>query len=523
MAMPITTTSLNAMAHRATAPVQACSYAADVCLLLEGTYPYVAGGVSSWVHQLIRGLPDLRFVLFHIGPTPDAYGAPRYPLPANVTGLRVAYCQGGPSASRESGGAAGPTRPRPRSARAGGSRVLRALRQLHLGAVDDQLVADLASADLPVSEFLHGRAAFDLACELAERLAPERPFLDLFWHFRAMHVPLLRLLSETVPDAALYHAPSAGYAGLLGAVASVRTGRPFLLTEHGLYSRERDIELARASWIQEEPEHGALGRLAPAATSPLRALWSRFFHAMGRVAYQRARRIVSLSEGARRKQVADGAPAAVTCVIPNGVDVDRLGHLACRPKHTRQGPLRVGFVGRVVPIKDVVTFIKACDRALRQVTLEARIIGPDEEAPHYAQRCRSLVALLAHGSRIRFVGPQPIEQIYDAIDLIVLTSFSEGQPLVVLEAQAAGLPAIATDVGACRELLEGRTAADRRLGPSGLVTPIANPRETAEAMVALGTDLALRHRFGAAGRERVTAFYRDSEMLLRYRELYREP
>ena len=65
------------------------------------------------------------------------------------------------------------------------------------------------------------------------------------------------------------------------------------------------------------------------------------------------------------------------------------------------------------------------------------------------------------------------------LDVVVLTSLSEGQPLVILEAYAAGLPVVATYVGACRELIEGGDEADRALGPSGIVTRVANPAETA--------------------------------------------
>src|SRR5512146_1432689 len=70
---------------------------AQVCLLLEGTYPYVAGGVSSWVHCIISNLPELSFALLHIGAQRGAYGPARYTLPANVAGLSEVYCQTGPS------------------------------------------------------------------------------------------------------------------------------------------------------------------------------------------------------------------------------------------------------------------------------------------------------------------------------------------------------------------------------------------------------------------------------------------
>ena len=63
----------------------------DVLLLLEGTFPYVAGGVSSWVNQIIRGYPELRFGAIFIGSQPADYGAMRYALPENLVHLDVVY------------------------------------------------------------------------------------------------------------------------------------------------------------------------------------------------------------------------------------------------------------------------------------------------------------------------------------------------------------------------------------------------------------------------------------------------
>ena len=132
------------------------------------------------------------------------------------------------------------------------SQMLAAFRRIHLGQEATVDVIDqLASGDLTIAELLHGRASFALFSELAEQLAPDAPFLDLFWHLRAMHVPLLRVLATPPARAAGYHAVATGYAGLLAAVWSRRTGRPLMITEHGIYSRERDMELARAEWIED--------------------------------------------------------------------------------------------------------------------------------------------------------------------------------------------------------------------------------------------------------------------------------
>ena len=131
---------------------------AQVCLLLEGTYPYVAGGVSSWVHDIISNLPELSFALLHIGAQRGTYGPARYTLPANVAELSELYCQPGP--------ASGPvdlaTREelerqirglRRRRGPPYASRTLAALRRMHLDdRVDDALLADLAQADLSVPD-----------------------------------------------------------------------------------------------------------------------------------------------------------------------------------------------------------------------------------------------------------------------------------------------------------------------------------------------------------------------------------
>ncbi len=177
-------------------------------------------------------------------------------------------------------------------------------------------------------------------------------------------------------------------------------------------------------------------------------------------------------------------------------------------------------MGRVVPIKDVVTFVKACDLAMRTVELDVRIIGPTDEDPGYVARCSALVERLGRQEQIRFVGPKPPSEIYGDLDLVALTSFSEGQPLVMLEAYAAEVPVLATDVGACREMIEGRTAEDRALGPSGIVCPVASPTHTAAALVSLARNPRLRRRMGLAGRRRVTAYYQRRTMLASYRALY---
>ena len=171
------------------------------------------------------------------------------------------------------------------------------------GEAGADVLAALASNDLTLPELLHGRASFQLLTTIAERVAPDAPFLDLFWHYRAIFAPVLRLLAAPTVPARCYHAVATGYAGLLAALWSHRTGRPLMVTEHGIYARERDMELARADWIRDE----AGGRVRAARRPGRRA--SRRCAGSGRRSSGRCRasptcrrrHIVTLSEANRRE------------------------------------------------------------------------------------------------------------------------------------------------------------------------------------------------------------------------------
>jgi glycosyltransferase involved in cell wall biosynthesis len=432
-----------------------------------------------------------------------------YEVPKNVACLQEVHCRGGALVRHRAA----------RGFRRARSRVLAAIRRIHTDdRVDDDLLDDLAAGDLTVHELLHGGEAFELMRdELYPQVSPGASFTAFFWHFRAMHVPMLRLLAAPCPTASVYHAVSTGYAGLIGAVASWRHRRPLVVTEHGLYARERELELSRAAWLHD---NAVAGPLVAARPSLLRRFWSRWFRMLSRIAYHRAARLLTLSEVNRVKQLADGADPAKLVIVPNGIDQERWRAVAEKRAAAESRRTRIGFVGRVVPIKDVVTLIRAVGLAREQVDLELWIVGPADEDPAYAQRCHALVDQLGLGEHVKFLGSQPVADIYPQLDGIVLTSLSEGQPLVILEAHAAGLPVVASDVGACRELIEGGDETDRRLGPSGIVTRVACPADTAAALVRLARNPELRATMGRAGLQRVSARYQLSQVVATYDSLY---
>ena len=484
---------------------------ADICLILEGTYPYVTGGVSSWIHQLVTALPELRFAVFHISATQGETHEPRYTMPPNVVSLVDVGIHGGdePAVKGEVTEAAA------------WETIWRYHEEMKDGRADGlegllRQISPHAGAGPSVHDFIYGKPSWEIVRRLYESRAPDISFLDYFWTWRFTHLPMFRLLRAPVPEAAVYHTVSTGWAGFVAAVQRVRRGRPMLLTEHGIYSRERRMEIDQAEWIYVQ-------RQAPMTLSAgpgfFKELWARLFERLSRITYVEADRIVTIFEGNRQAQIRDGADPAKTLVVPNGLDV---GPLSALPRvEPAAGEFRIGFVGRVVPIKDVKTFIRAVKIVVTaQPGARAVIAGPGDEDPEYLAECQGLAVALGIAERVEFTGRVDVKQIYPRVDVLVLTSISEGLPLVILEAAAAGIPVVSTDVGACRELLEGRLPADRALGASGLVTGLADPAATARAILVFARDPGLCEEMGRAARARVRAHYQESDLIRRYREIY---
>ncbi len=491
---------------------------ADIALLLEGTYPYVRGGVSSWVHQIITALPEIRFAVVFIGSEPSMYGPAQYQFPGNVTHVETHYLLRQDRHIKP-------------HARKGNRRAFAQMDSLHThlregGEIPSNEMMEaftrLGSPDgITQEDFLYSKASWEYITQQYRQRCTEPSFVDYFWAVRAMHAPLFVLakIAAGLPPVRAVHAISTGYAGLLGAMIRLRRGIPFVLTEHGIYTKERKIDLAQATWLHDHNDdvcntlHDEMGYI--------RGLWIRFYEQIGRMAYGQASPIVSLYEGNRQRQIADGAAAERTRVITNGINLER--YRTARERRPETVPPILGLVGRVVPIKDIKTFIRALRILVnRRPDIQGWIVGPEDEDPLYVTECKELATSLGLNENVKYLGFQNVLDILPQLGLMVLTSISEALPLVVLEAFASGLPCLATDVGSCRELIEGRGGEDSALGSAGSVVSIADPEVTAEAALALLNDATRWHDAQRAGLARVARYYDDKLMFSSYRSLYME-
>ncbi|MCF7763726.1 MAG: GT4 family glycosyltransferase PelF [Verrucomicrobia bacterium] len=498
---------------------------ADVALFLEGTYPYVLGGVSSWVDQIIRGLPELTFALFYLGSEKKPDQEVQYSLPSNVLSLSEVYLHDRiPEKDLKPGRL-------PEHLRAQGYECWS---KFYLAETQEEQLAafwtmidglEAMEGHITFGNLTQDRAPWEILMAAYERFAPDESFIDFFWTLRFLHMPLWTLWKARtlVPRARIYHSVSAGYAGFLGAISARRHGVPFLLTEHGIYTKERIAEISQADWIYEQENY----RVTFAeGLGPLKQLWIGLFAFLGRIAYEQAGSIITLYEGNALTQVEFGADRARIEIIPNGIEPSKFDGIRDRilSRWNPEPAMKcVGFVGRVVPIKDVKTLLRAARLLIeRRDDVEFLIAGPYSEDPDYFEECQKIVRLLHLENKVTFLGKQKLTDVIPRIDVMVLTSISEGLPLVVLEAMAAGIPTVATDVGACRELIFGRTPEDKALGRAGRLTKILSPQETALALATTLENPDQWRSMGTSGRLRVEQCYTMTLMLDSYRELYRE-
>lgn len=373
-------------------------------------------------------------------------------------------------------------------------------------------------AKLSHASFLYSKESWDYIKKSYKRRSTDPSFVDYFWTIRTIHTPFWRMREVALrcPRARIYHAISTGYAGILGVLLKHRYKRPFMLSEHGIYVKERKIDLYQAQWLKDN--RGVFEK-DPSRVSYFRQLWIRFFEHLGYVTYQAANDIIALYEANRQRQLQDGAPPERTTNIPNGIDIARFAPL--RAMRSEKIPQVLCLIGRVVPIKDIKTFI----RAMRIVTnhlpqAEAWIAGPEDESPGYAQECRELAQQLGLADKVKFLGFQKLTDLLPQVGVVVLSSISEALPLVILEGYAAGVPTLSTDVGSCRQLVFGLPGEDASLGVSGRVVRIADPQSLATAALELLGDQAAWQHASEAAIRRVEKYYTQDIMFARYRALY---
>ncbi|WP_412063097.1 GT4 family glycosyltransferase PelF [Rubrivirga sp. IMCC45206] len=477
-------------------------------LTTEGTYPFEGGGVTTWADVVIRGLPDVDVHLLAVtGSTalrlhkelPDhvksvvavpLFGSAepteftRHDEPFATTVLRRARTSDAVVESRFV-----PllerlmdALQRPEAAGWDEARLIRDLNRYFV-RYDHRASFRAESTWRAVRDTLLAQGADgDVAPTLG----------DLVQALRWLYSFLLPITVE-VPKTDLAHATLAGFAGLAGVIAKVEHGTPLVVTDHGIYLRERYIAMS-----------------ASTESFFLKRFLLRLVHLVSRICYVAADQVSPVCRHNARWEERMGVTRDRIRTIYNGIDTDLFVPPTSTPAGRRP---TVVTAARVFPLKDIETLIRACDVARRRVPdVHFVVYGANWVDKPYTDRCEALIDELGVRDHFTFAGyhDEP-SKLYHEGDVFALSSISEGFPFSVIEAMACGRPVVATDVGGVKEAVEG----------IGIVVPPRGFEPLGEGLADLLLD---RERYDACarlGRERAVRDFGLAQMLDAHRVTYR--
>ncbi len=462
-----------------------------ICMLFEGSYPHITGGVSTWAQILIENMPEYEFCLYTIGADKKYRGKFKYDLPDNVTEVHEVFFD----QILEKKGKYG-------KKYLLSSEVKKNLEHLISGEdIQWDIIFKLIEKRKirNAFDFFMSIDFFDILKEAYMRKFKVVPFTDFFWTIRSMLLPLFYIFELGIPKADLYHSASNGYAGFVGALGKSIYGSPLLLTEHGIYLREREEEIIKSNWTK----------------GMFKDLWINFFGSICKVVYNNSDKVYTLYEKNKEIEIDFGCDEKKIGIIPNGIDVEGFSNIATLRE--KDGFINLGTITRVAPIKDLKTMIQSFNIVKKEISnAKLFIMGPTSEDKEYFNECKQLIERLKVKD-ITFTGKVNIKEKLGEMDLMLLTSISEGQPFVILEGFAAGRPYVSTDVGGCRELIFG---AGDGFGQAGIIVPMMDVNKISAAIISLCNDRKLRKRFGENGRKRVRSLYTDEKCINSYKKVY---
>ena len=472
----------------------------NIALLSEGTYPQSHGGVSVWCDQLITGLPEYNFQVFAI--TGSSQEKPVWTLPANISRVVTVPLWDVRTARRN--------RHDKRLFKDAYAQFLHTLFALHTDAVED------------FSDALRGLHRYALAADLTEAMqsqAAVQMLFDIWSESGAEDVQqrrrgtllikptvhdalqasmwlahLLRPLTVQAPHADVTHAVSNGLPALIALAGKWANGTPFILTEHGVYLRERYLAMIGSGYF----------------SNGLKSLLLRFYDLLTSAAYRVADLITPGSQYNQRWEVHQGADPNRVRPVYNGINPAIFA-----PTRDDQEPLvpTISWLGRVDPLKDLETLIRAFHLVRGEMPqAKLRMFGATPAGNEaYARHCQDLIGSLNITDAAVFEGRVgQVKTAYQAGHVVALTSISEGFPYTVIEAMATGRPTVCTDVGGVGEAV----------GNAGLVVPPRDHEAFARACLQLLTDKAMRVEMGREARMRVLSQFTLNSFLDVYRQLY---
>lgn len=483
----------------------------------EGSYPYSGGGVSTWAHILCSELKDeIDFQILAV--TGNPYVESRYRLPSNIIEIihiplwgveePVEYFDNRKEFSSQILKKARTTRT--------------VIKKYFIPLFNDFLhcLFNPFTKVETISEVIYGfwkyfnhydykttlkepllwtefkNALISNFEETREKEQGEQPkVLDVTFGMRWIYHFLMPIATPIPSNTDITHSTIAGFPALVSIAAKYEYGIPGMVTDHGVYMRERLINVGR-----EDMPYYSKKLLVNLSTLVTRAV------------YHTSDQISPVTTANKKWELKFEAQEKNIQPIYNGVDTDLF---IPEPKPQKnEGIPTVIAVAQVFALKDIETMIRSAALVKKEIpNVQFVVYGSLEVDKKYVQTCRDLIEELDLEKTFTFGGfHNNPSKIFVEGDISILTSISEGFPYTVIESMSCGRPVVATDVGGIRDALEG----------CGILCKPRDPQNIADGVIKLLNDDDLRIELGNKSREKVLLNFTTDKSVNAYLKSYKE-
>lgn len=455
-----------------------------VMLATEGTYPFHHGGVSTWCDSLINQLrDDMDFTVYCVMMNP--YVTQKFTLPPNCGLIKMPLW--GTEEPKEHLDL--PFSDTYKTRKKTTAKVIREtflplfielMKEIctpkkdsnRLGKILVELHNYYEAYDY--KDTMKSKIVWDAYKELIQEISQdvemrmENPGVYGMIHSLGWMYRFFTLLTTPMPRVDIAHSTAAAFCSVACVISKLKYGSDFLLTEHGVYLREQYLFLSKRGY-----------------SSFLNTFLIRMIHSVVDLSYHYADQVSPVCDYNTRWEKMLGVDAERIRIIYNGISTNftKVHH---RERHEGQDIL-IASVARIDPIKDIKTFIRSAKYVLDQRTDVRFEVHGSVTVPAYNDECIDLIKELGLTEKVKLCGHNDdIAKVYEAADIIVLTSVSEAFPYSVIEAMMAGKTVVATDVGGVSEALKDVGILVPPLSPEIVGMELLNLLENTDQLSILG-------------------------------------
>jgi polysaccharide biosynthesis protein PelF len=482
----------------------------SVLLISEGTYPFYGGGISTWSHMLCDRVSNVDYTLYSINAGFEK--EPIFKLSENVKKvIQIPLWapdepQDYVSFSKEYYKVVNKKeRTTPKVIRNQFVPLFEKFMQLVYDSSENMETLDFVFKsmweyfqDYDYKETLKSEEVWEVFQKEATKETDEdgtfgASLFDLTVGLRWLYRFLIPF-SIPIEKVDISHITLSGFPLIPALVLKYRYGTPLMITEHGVYVRERLLYISRSDYSYF-----------------IKDLLIKLTEIITRLSYYKADKILSVNKFNITWELMYGADPSKVEITYNGVDHQKFIPRE-KPVHLKSIPTVVA-AARIFELKDVLTMIRSCAVVRKKIpNVQYLVYGDKNAVPEYTAECEALIDELQLRENFFLKGyhSEP-HLVFSEGDISILTSISEGFPFTVIESMSCGVPVVATDVGGVIEAIDEM---------SGFVCKPRDPEAIGNKVIQLLQDTELREKMSKHARQRVIDHFTLGIFIDSYERIY---